>query len=445
MADEILIIGGVAAGLSAASRARKLSRDARITVLEQGPVCSYSACGLPLALAGQLPLERLIVHTPEFFRDQRQISVLTGHRALAIEPSRRRVRVETPAGERAFPYDRLVLATGAESRWQPSAGPRPLNLYAANTWTQTQTLLAALDGAAAPRRVVVVGGGYIGLEVAEALARRGCQVTVLESRPALLSALDPELSAGLPAVAEAAGITVRLGVRVVALEGRERVTGIATSAGAISADAVINCAGLRPRVELAAAAGVALGRLGGIAVNDRQQTNLGGIYAAGDCAETRHRLTGAPVWIPLAPAANQQGRIAGQNAAGGRPARFPGVLGTLVVPLFGWEWGRTGLGLNEARAAGFAADGITVTAQSRAGYLDPQPVTLRLIYDGGTGRALGCQLRGAPGTVAGRLNTAAAALAAGLSLEEIETLDNAYCPPLAPLYEPLAVAAHQAR
>ena len=451
-------MGGVAAGMSAASRARRASATAKITVLERGPVAAYGACGLPLWLGGEVGrLEELLAHPAEFFRDQRKIDVLTGHEALELEPGRHRVRARTPAGERWLHYDRLVLATGATGRWQPPAPPR--NLFAANTWEQALGLDAALRSAAEPiesmRRLAVVGAGYIGLEVAQALARRGLEVTLVDAHATPLHGFDDELAAILPPLIEAAGIAYHPGTRVLGLEGPAGgwARALATSAGMIACDAIVNCGGLRPETGLAAAAGVALGGWGGIAVDERQQTNLAGIFAAGDCAETRHLVTGAAVWIPLGTAANKQGRVAGQNAAGGssggRPARFPGVLGTLAVPLFGAEWGRTGLTLAQGRAAGFDAAAQEVTAGTRARYMErekaPATVTVKIVYDRGSGRLLGCHLRGAPGTVTGRLDAAAVALTARLELEQIESLDFAYAPAMAPLYEPLAIAAHVAR
>lgn len=455
MAESILIIGGVAAGLSAASRARRLSPRARITVLERGPVASYGACGLPYFLAGEIAsLHRLIAHSVDFFRQHRQIDVLTGHEAVEIEPGRRRVRVRAGGAEQWHGYDRLVIATGARARWQPQAGHsdavRLRNVFTPTTWSGAQALDEALRGDEI-RRVVVVGGGYIGLEMADALARRNrprrLEVTLIAAGPSLLRGFDAEMAQALPARVASAGIVLRQPERVEALEGAPggRVLGVRTGSGRLDCDAVVNCGGLRPETALASDCGVALGpTTGAIAVDERQQTNLNGVYAAGDCAETRQIVSGAPVWIPLGAAANKQGRIAGENAAGGR-ARFPGVLGTLALSAFGYEWGRTGLSLEQAQAAGFDAEAQYVESSSRAGYLDPQPVAIKLIYDRRSQRLLGCHLRGAPGTVAGRLDTAAVALTAGMRLEEVEMLDLVYAPDLAPLYEPLHIAAHLAR
>jgi len=420
------VLGANAAGLSAASRARKRDPRLRITVLERGPAASYSNCGLPYFLSGRLAsLDALRTHPVEYFRDRRGLDLRLGHEALELEPARHRVLVRDPAGDESwFHYDRLILATGAVPRWRPE--PRR-NVFAANSWSDAVALDAALR-AGGIRRVAVVGGGYIGLETAEALRRRGLDVTLYDAHAALLRSFDPELTAALPDRLAALGIGVRLGVRVQSLEG-------------LDADAVINCAGLRPSSDLARAAGLALGASDAIRVDDLQQTSHPAIFAAGDCAQTRHRLTSAPLWMPLALPANQQGRVAGANDP---RLRCPGALGTLVVPLAGCDFGRTGLSLAQARAAGFAAAAEEVAAHAQASYLDPQPITLRLIYDTAARRPLGVQLRGAPGTVAARLDTAAAVLAAGLGLEQIEFLDSAYQPALAPLYEPLTIAAHNA-
>jgi NADPH-dependent 2,4-dienoyl-CoA reductase/sulfur reductase-like enzyme len=446
--SDILIIGGVAAGLSAASRARRRAPGARITVLERGPEAGYSACGLPYFLAGRVQrLESLRAHPPEFFREQRKLQLLTGHQALEIEPGRRRVRARGPQGDAWFSYGRLIIATGARSRWQPQ--PELRHVFCANTWEQARQLDTALR-AGGLRRIAVIGGGYIGLETAAALAERGLEVVLVHAHADLLRGFEPELTAGLPERLAGLGIELHLATRVLGLGGAQggRVLGLETAHGAIACDAVVNCGGLQPESRLAAAAGCLLGRGGAIAVDERQQTSVDGILAAGDCAQTRHRVTAAPVWVPLGTAANKQGRVAGENAVGrgsGRPASFPGVLATLAVPLAGMEYGRTGLSLEQARAAGFDAAALTVEAASRAGYMQPQPVRCRLVYQPSTGRALGVHFAGPPATVAGRLDTAAAVLTAGLRLDEIEMLDCAYSPALAPLYEPLLIAAHNAR
>lgn len=447
MPDQILILGGVAAGMSAASRARRIAPGARITVLEAGPAVAYGACGLPLFIAGQVAsLEALRARSEEDFAGRR-IEVLTGHAATAIEPSRRRVLATDAAGrERGFAYDRLVIATGAVSRG--FAGDECPLLFRANTWAQTARLEAFLHGLAPGHRAraAVIGGGYIGLEVAEALAARGCQVRIIQAGATVLPSFDADMAELVAArVQQAAGVELQRGVRVTNIISAASGIGLDTSAGRLAADFAVEAGGLAPNTALAAAAGIALGPTAAIAVDDRQQTNMAGILAAGDCAESRLRITGAPVWIPLGAVANQQGRIAGQNAAGGPVARYPGVLGSLVLRVFGIEAGRTGLGLAAARRAGFDAAAERIEAAVAAAYMSRERITLKWIYDRASGRGLGAQLAGPPGTVLPRLHAAAAALAARMTLDQIETLDLAYAPAVAPLYDPLAIAAHRAR
>lgn len=267
MAEEILVIGGVAAGLSAASRVRRLNPKARITVLERGPAAGYGACGLPYVLSGRLPgLVPLRAHPEAFFREQRRIELLTGHEALEVEPGRRRVRVRKDGGEFWLAYDHLILATGATARWQPEpAGLR--NVFRANTWAEVEALEAGLRSGEI-RKPAVVGGGYIGLEVAEGLRRRGFEVRLIHAHAHGLSAFDAELADELTARFEAEGIRMHMGVRVLGLEGaaadpkQGRVRALATSQGVIEADAVINCAGLRPEVESSESGGCGAGPYG---------------------------------------------------------------------------------------------------------------------------------------------------------------------------------------
>ena len=449
VAEHLLIIGGVAAGLSAASRARKCASGLRITVLEKGPVAAYGACGLPFFLAGQVAKpEDLIVHSPDYFQTQRGITVLTQHEALAIVPGRRQVITQTPAGEATLSYDRLVVATGAQARLH-LPGDDLKGVFESNTWGGALRLDAALREGK-PGRVAVIGAGYIGLEVAAALRQRGLEVLLLDRGTMLLNGLDGDVSASIaPLLARHDVLVFPSSEAVELLPGtRNEVVAVRMRQGTTRADLVVNCGGLRPNVALAKEAGIALGVTGAIAVDERQQTNLPGVYAAGDCAETTELVSGRPTWVPLGTAANKQGRVAGQNAGGGMVARFPGVLGTLAVRLFDFEVGRTGLSTEQAQRAGFNPVSERIEAPIQAGYLtsgESPRLTVKIIYDRQTERLLGCQMLGPAGSVAGRLDAAAVALTARLTLEQIEMLDLAYSPPLAPLYEPLLIAAHRAR
>ena len=318
---RLVIIGGVAAGLSAAARARRIDSNLEIVVLEKGPAISYGACGLPYYLEGRVRHARqLIVYTPEYFRDERRIEVRTGARVVAIAHPRREVVLE--GGERV-PYDRLVIATGARPRDAGLEGPTVFHLH---TLRDAQRLKAHLRDQQ-PKRAVIVGAGYIGLEAADALRRNGLAVTVAEQSGHVLGRNDAELTKAVRERLERFRVTLQLDTRVTDVS---------------SYDLALVAAGLKPNVELAAEAGVEIGRTGAIRVDEHMETNLTGVYAAGDCTEALHRVTGRPAYVPLGTTANKMGRVAGANAAG-RRERFGGITGTAIVNVFGLGIGFTGL------------------------------------------------------------------------------------------------------
>jgi NADPH-dependent 2,4-dienoyl-CoA reductase/sulfur reductase-like enzyme len=450
--NRLLVIGGVAAGLSAASRARKIDPRLSITVLEQGHDISYGSCGLPYLVAGQVcSPDQLTVYSADFFRQQRNIEVITGMRAVEIEPGRRRVRaadVETRQ-ERPFHFDRLVIATGARPKWPQIPGIELPGVFQANNLEGGRKLLAFLaEGPRHPRRAIILGGGYIGLEYAEALRRRGLEVAVLEASEQILEGFDPEITEWVEALLAQHGVTLIKGASAAVILGDGAVARVKwhspsgsaqTGAGDIDADLVLVATGLEPRAELALAAGLALGPAGSIAVDDRQLTSLPGLYAAGDCAQAWHLITGRPVYMPLGTTANKQGRVAGENAAGGR-ARFPGIVGTAAVRLFELECARTGLSENEAHAAGFRFVSATIEQASRASYLGGKPIRVKLLAERNSGRLLGGQMAGQEG-VAKRIDVVATALHARMTAEQLAALDLTYAPPFAPVWDPVLVAA----
>lgn len=428
---RLVVIGGVAAGMSAAARARRVDRSLEILVLEKGPYVSWAACGLPFYLSGRVKSwEDLIVHTPEFFQRERGIGVRTAAEVVAIQPGRRQVVL---AGGERIGYDRLVIATGARPE-RGLAGAEQPHVFVLHTLEDGRRLREFLDERR-PRRAAVVGAGYIGLEVADALGERGIAVTLFEAAPDLLGRQDPELTRQVSEHLARQGIELRLNTRVRSIEP-EAVEGVA-------AELAVLALGVRPNVELAAEAGVELGRTGAIRVNERMETNLAGVYAAGDCIETVHLLTGSPVYMPLGTTANKTGRIAGANAAGARE-RFAGIVGTMIVGVRGLAIGITGLSAAQARQAGFDPVRVRITADDRSRYLGSRPTTVELVADRRTGRLLGGTVVGERG-VAGRVNVIAAALTAGMPPESFAQLDLAYAPPFAPVWDPLLVAAHELR
>lgn len=440
--NRLLVIGGVAAGLSAASRARRVDPRLHITVLEQGRHVSYSACGLPYLVGGQVRRpEDLLVYSPEFFRERRGIEVLTGMRAVEIEPGRRRVRalaVETRQ-EHVFHYDRLVIATGARPDWPAIPGMDLPGVFQGNNLEGALALRAFLDSRR-PRRAAILGGGYIGLEYAEALRGLSLEVVVFHSGAELLEGFDRETTERVEETLVRHGVEVLKGTPATAIFGESRVQQVMSVAGRREADLVLVAAGVVPCADLAEAAGIATGVAGAIAVDERMQTSLPGVYAAGDCAHTVHLVTGRPAYIPLGTTANKQGRVAGENAAGGN-ARFEGVVGTAVIRVFELECARTGLSESEAQAAGFRVVSVVIEHGSRAHYFGGKQMRVKLVADRASGRLLGAQLVGEEG-VAVRVDVLAAALHARMNVEQLAGLDLSYAPPFAPVWDPILVAAN---
>ncbi|MGQ9916073.1 MAG: FAD-dependent oxidoreductase [Bryobacteraceae bacterium] len=417
---RIVVIGGVAAGLSAASRARRIDPSAEIIVLEKGRRISYGACGLPYLLEGQAAsIDQLVVHTPAFFEKERNIRIRTQCEAVAVEHSRREVVLRS--GER-MRYDRLVWAAGARPA-RPSRGPRVRGLY---TDEDALRLLDSLDKER-PRTAAVVGGGYIGLEAATALRARGLRVRLYHDSTALLHREDPWLTKIVAARLEECGVELRLN------EPADPDT--------VEADLVIDATGLKPNVEILAEAGAALGRTGALAVSEHMETSLPGVYAAGDCCEARHIVSGRSVWIPLGTTANRMGRVAGANAAG-RRERFEGVAGTSIVRVAGLGVAVTGLSAQQARREGFSPVEALVEGRERARYFFGRAIQVQLVADRGSRRLIGAAVIGDEGVLA-RINTAAAALTARMDVETFAGVDLAYAPPYSTVTDPLVAAARR--
>jgi NADPH-dependent 2,4-dienoyl-CoA reductase/sulfur reductase-like enzyme len=427
---RLVIIGGIAAGLSAAARARRLDPSLDIVVLEKGDVISYGACGLPYLVEGIVRRpEELIRYTPEEFARERHLSVRTGVTVVSIAHPRRELVLE--GGERVH-YDRLVIATGARPSAEGIEGADQAHVFTLHTLddgTRMNRFLAERR----PRRAVVIGAGYIGLEAADALRKRGLEVTVLEGGAYALNREDGALTKAVVEHLARNGVELRLNARVASIE--------AGQVNDVPCEMVVLTAGIRPNTELAAVAGIECGRTGAIRVDDGMETNIPGVFAAGDCAEARHLVTGRPAWIPLGPAANKMGRVAGANAAG-RRERFAGVVGTAIVRVFDLGIAVTGLAAEQARREGFSPVSARIEAPSKPGYFQGHPTTVELVADRGTRRLVGGAVLGVEG-VAGRINVIAAALQSRMRVEDFEGLDLAYAPPFSPVWDPLLIAAQQ--
>jgi CoA-dependent NAD(P)H sulfur oxidoreductase len=428
----LVVVGGVAAGLSAAARARRLDRHLEIVVLEKGPVISYGACGLPYLVEGRVrDSEELIAYTPEYFRKERNIEVRTGARVVSMVHSRRELVLESGSRVR---YDRLVLAMGARCDTAGIAGAGQPHVFTLHTLADAGRIRSFL-AEKRPRHAVVVGAGYIGVEAADALRRHGLRVTVLERSANALLRDDPQITLAVRRVLEAHGVELRCGTHVKAIEPR--------NVAGVPADMVVLACGFKPNVELAGEAGVEVGRTGAIRTSDRMETSLAGVYAAGDCAQVTHLVSGTPTYIPLGTTANKTGRVAGTNAAGGRE-RFAGIVGTSIVGIFGTGFATTGFSEEQARAQGFSPVSARIEALSRPRYFQGLKTTVELVADRSTRRLLGGSVVGEDGA-AGRINVIATALEARMTVDDFEQLDLAYSPPFSSVWDPLLIAAQQLR
>jgi NADPH-dependent 2,4-dienoyl-CoA reductase/sulfur reductase-like enzyme len=426
----LVVIGGNAAGMSAAARARRLDPRLEIVVLEKGPAVSYGTCGLPYLVEGRVrEASQLIVYTPEYFRKERNIDVRIGMRAVSISHPRREITLETGGRLR---YDHLIVSTGARCDSLGIEGAQQPHVFTLHTLEDAERMRRFLRDQH-PRRAVVIGAGYIGVEAADALRRNGVAVTVLERSQNLLLRGEPEFTGAVRRQLEAHGVELRCGVRVESI-GPDR-------AGDVPCDMVVLAAGFKPNIEMAAESGVEIGRTGAIRTDEHMETNLRGVFAAGDCSEVMHLVTGRPTYIPLGTSANKAGRVAGANAAGGRE-RFPGVVGTSIVGIFGMAFATTGLSLEQARAEGFSPVAARIEAQARPRYFQGKKTTVDLIADRGTGRLMGGWVIGEEGA-AGRIDVIATALQSRLRVNEFEQLDLAYSPPFATVWDPLLIAAQQ--
>ncbi len=441
---QLVVIGGGAAGMSAASRARRLQPDWEIAAFERSPNVSFILCGLPYFVDDVVPSERdLIVYTPDYFRSERRIDVRTRHEVQRIDPSAKAVHaVDLTSGEPVIAsYEKLVYAGGALPVRPPIPGIDLEGVFILRSIESGVAIKDFVSGRSV-RRAVVIGGGYVGLEMAEALRGIGAEVTLLEALPHVFPGGEPEIAALVEEELQRQGVAVRTQELARRFEGDGAVRKVVTDGGDVEADLVLVSVGVRPDVAVAKDAGIVLGETGAIATDEMMRTNLPDIYTAGDCAEALHLITGKPTYLPLGTTANKQGRVAGENAAGGQ-ATFAGIVGTAAVKAFDLEVARTGLTEAQAREEGFDAVSSLIRFPSHARYYpDPRTLTLKLVGDRRTGRVLGAQMAG-PDTVAKRIDTVAAALHASMTVDDLIRLDLTYAPPFATAWEGIQIAAQQ--
>ncbi|NKI44473.1 FAD-dependent oxidoreductase [Streptomyces physcomitrii] len=449
MRERLVIIGGDAAGMSAASQARRLRSPAELEILafERGHFTSYSACGIPYWVGGVVQeRDALIARSPAQHRE-REIGLRMRTEVTGIDTGRGRVRArDLESGtEEWTSYDKLVIATGARPLRPPVPGIDAPGVHGVQTLDDGQALLDSL-APEGPRRAVVIGAGYIGVEMAEALIQRGYAVTVLNRSAQPMATLDPDMGRQVHEAMCGLGIEMVNGTEVTGIETGEdgRARAVTTAEGRHPAEVVVLGTGVRPETSLAAAAGLPLGAYGGLltdlAMRVRGHEN---IWAGGDCVEVLDLVSGQERHIALGTHANKHGQVIGTNAGGGY-ATFPGVVGTAVSKVCDLEIARTGLREKDARAVGLEFHAVTIESTSRAGYYpDAGRMTVKMLAERRTGRLLGVQIVGREGA-AKRVDIAAVALTARMTVEQMTALDLGYAPPFSPVWDPVLVAARKA-
>ncbi|MBP3960909.1 FAD-dependent oxidoreductase [Gemmata sp. G18] len=447
MSKRVLIVGGVAGGMSAAARARRLSESAEIIVFERGPDVSYANCGLPYFLGGEIAdRKKLLVQTPERLKAVFNIEVRTRSEVTAIHRGRREIDVRDLVSGHATTerYDALILSTGAAPIVPRVPGAARAGHFALRTLEDMDRIDAWVRDRGA-KTAVVVGGGFIGLEVAEQFHARGLRVAVVERNPQVLKPFDPEMAAHLHLELRGRGVALHLnnGLKEFddprADESASASVVVLADGTRLPADVVVTGLGVRPESTLAVAAGLDLGRTGGIKVDEHLRTSDPNIYAVGDAIEVTHAVTGAPALIPLGGPANRQGRTAADNIFGTASA-CPGALGTAIVRVFGLTAAVTGANEAQLRAAGIAFEAVHLHPNSHAGYYPgARALALKILFAPDSGKLLGAQAVG-PDGVDKRVDVLATALRAGLTVDDVADLELCYAPPFGSAKDPVNLA-----
>ncbi len=442
---NLLIIGGVAAGMKAAAKARRESPAMQITVVTDEQYISYAGCGMPYFIGDIIKdPKKLILREPIYFKNMHNIDVLTRHQATAIDIKSKQVKVKDLEKNRdlACSYDKLIIATGAQPIVPPLPGISLGNIFTLRTMNDALKIKASVDGGKV-KNVVIVGGGLIGLEMAENLALRSIKVTVVELLDHILPPLDKDMALLVQKYVMENGVEVVTSDGVKSFEGNSSgaVTTVITGKRQLPADMVILSIGIKPNTKLAQEAGIEIGTTRAIKVNARMETNIPDVYAVGDCAESVHLVTGKSAWIALGSTAAKMGRVAAINATGGSDT-FKGVLGTLIVKIFELNVGKVGLSEREAIKEGFQVASAIVPAGDTAHYYpETRDIIIKLIADVTTKKVLGAEIIG-EGIVDKRIDIIATALTFGATVDQVSKLDLAYAPPYAMSMDAIIVAAN---
>ncbi|MEF8830451.1 MAG: FAD-dependent oxidoreductase [Halobacteriales archaeon] len=440
MADTFVVVGGDAAGMSAASKAKRDDPDLDVVVFERGEWVSYGACGIPYYVKGDVPeLEDLVAVTPEEFVEERDIDLRTGHEVVAIDPEDKTVTISADGEEFEQAYDELLVSTGARAIEPPFDGMDLDGVFTVHDMDEAdaiETYVSERD----PETAAIVGGGYVGIEMAEALDERGMDVHLFEMLPHVLQPFGEPVAETVEEHLREQGIHLHLDTEVAGFDGDGAVEDVLFEGERVDADVAVVGVGVRPNAELAESAGIELGPTGAIANDEYGRTNYEDVYAAGDCAEARNVVTGDPDHVPLALTANRAGRAIGQTVAGD-PTPVGDIAGTAIVKAFELGAARTGIVDEErAREAGFDPVSVTISAGSRAHYYPGgAKLKITLLADRDTERVLGGSIVGEEGVK--RIDTVATALSAEMTVTELQNQDLAYAPPFSPTWDPILTTA----
>ncbi|MBD0324181.1 MAG: FAD-dependent oxidoreductase [Aldersonia sp.] len=450
MMPRLLIVGGDAAGMSAATSVRRARPDVEVVVVERGPYTSYAMCGIPYYVAGEVDdPQQLVAMTPEQFRAM-NITVHLRTEATEVDAERQTVRVRdfTSGQERDEPYDQLLIATGAHPVAPDIPGLKEYG-HVVHTLDEGERLRRHLDRQETVRHVVVVGAGYIGMEIAEALVRRGIDSTLLDRSRQVMKSLDPDMAVRVQAALEKFGVRVCLGESLLEIRGEDgNCVEVVTDKGTYPSQGVVLGMGGKPNLQVAISAGCAVGTSGGLVVDPMMRTTVPNVWAAGDCVESVDLVAGLRRNVQLGTHANKQGKVAGANLgsvfAGEEPVvEFPGLVGTAVTKVCDWQIARTGLLLSDAAEAGVEYEVVNFDSTARAGYMDdPGEVYVKMMAERGTGRLLGTQMIGT-GNVAKRIDVAATWCHLGVKVQDAQMFDLAYAPPFGSTWDILQVGARK--
>lgn len=431
---RFVIIGAVAAGTSAAAKARRNSEDAEIIIYEKDSFISYSGCGMPYYIGGEVEsADELTPRDPAFFKSKYHVDIFTRHEVLSISPDRKVLTVKNLSTGEVFTdrYDKLVISTGAHAVVPPMKGVDGANVFTLRNISDMNRIKSFIDQAR-PKSAAIIGTGFIGLEVCENLKRLGIDITLIEKLPQVTPGLDRDMAVYVKEHLEKNSVAVLTGVSAAEITG----SGVVLSdGGTIDAELVLISTGVRPNTELAVSAGIELGVTGAICVNAKMQTSLPDIYACGDCIEQFHAVTGKPVYRPLGSTANKTGRIAGDNISGGN-LTFRGILGTGIFQIFGMTVAQTGLSEREARELGYDVAVCHNIKPNKPEYLGGKEMVIKGVADKSSGRLLGAQIVGFDG-VDKRIDVFVTAITYQAKAEDLFHLDLAYAPPFSTAKDPV--------